>query len=213
MRFDDVIARLGQPFPAALPDPPHELTPVLTATGARRPGFEDPASTREAAVLVLIVPDHDHRAVIVLTERADRGGHHSGEVSLPGGSVEPGDGGPEPAALREATEEIGFDPARGQVHVLGRLETFTIPVSGFRVTPIVAASRHRPPWAPAPAEVVRVIEAPLEAFLPGSPIVTVHDDIRGVPIRYGAYPIDDLLVWGATARILGQLGALVASRA
>lgn len=209
MQFDDVVARLAAPFPAQLPAPPHALTPVLTTTGRRPASFAEPGEVRHAAVLVLLVRGPDDEALVVLTERADRGGHHSGEVSLPGGSVEPTDPDIEAAALREAAEEIGLDATRGHVRVLGRLEPFTIPVSAFRVTPVVAIARHRPPWHPAPAEVARVVEAPLSAFLPGAPIVEVHEEVRGWPLRYGAYPIEDLLVWGATARILGQLGALL----
>jgi 8-oxo-dGTP pyrophosphatase MutT (NUDIX family) len=211
MQFEELVSRLAEPFPADLPAPPPELIPVLTSSGRRRPPpFADPGALRHAAVLVLLVRGSDGRPLVVLTERADRGGHHSGEVSLPGGSVEPTDADEEAAALREAAEEIGLDAHRGGVHVVGRLEPFTIPVSAFRVTPIVAIARHHPPWTPAPAEVARVVEAPLEAFMPGAPIVVVHEEIRGWPLRYGAYPVDDLLVWGATARILGQLGALLA---
>jgi 8-oxo-dGTP pyrophosphatase MutT (NUDIX family) len=210
MHFEEVLARLSAPFPAELPAPPATLTPVLTSTGGgRRPSAAEAGEVRHAAVLVLLMPGHDDEAMVVLTERADRGGHHSGEVSLPGGSVEPSDPDVEAAALREAAEEIGLDAARGHVRVLGRLEPFTIPVSAFRVTPVVAICRHRPPWHPAPAEVARVVEAPVAAFLPGAPIVEVHDEVHGWPLRYGAYPVEDLLVWGATARILGQLGALL----
>jgi hypothetical protein len=66
----------------------------------------------------------------------------------------------------------------------------------------------------SPDEVARILEPPLAAFLPGAPIRMVERTIRDWPLRYGAYPLraDDgaeLLVWGATARILGQLGALV----
>lgn len=210
MHFDEVVARLSAPFPARLPAPPHALTPVLTTTGRRPEPLQDGAEVRHAAVLVLLVRGSHDETLVVLTERADRGGHHSGEVSLPGGSVEPMDADVEAAALREAAEEIGLDATKGHVHIVGRLESFTIPVSSFRVTPVVAICKHRPPWNPAPDEVARVVEAPLSAFLPGAPIVEIHDEVRGWPLRYGAYPVDDLLVWGATARILGQLGALLA---
>jgi 8-oxo-dGTP pyrophosphatase MutT (NUDIX family) len=212
MRYEAALAQLGRPFPDRLPEPPHELMPVLSTTGQRRPAFEPATAIRPAAVLVLLVPGPDGDALVVLTERVDRGGHHSGEVSLPGGSVEPGDGDPIATALREASEEIGLDPSTTSLRILGQLDPFTIPVSGFQVTPVVAAAERRPTWILAPDEVARIVEAPLAAFLPGAPIVQVHEEVRGMPLRYGAYPIDDLLVWGATARILGQLGALIGGR-
>ena len=62
---------------------------------------------------------------------------------------------------------------------------------------------------PAPAEVSRIIEAPLSAFLPGAEIRRVEAQVGERMLRYGAYPIEELLVWGATARVLGQLGAIL----
>jgi 8-oxo-dGTP pyrophosphatase MutT (NUDIX family) len=213
VRFDEAASLLSGPLPARLPPPPHALVPVLTTTGRRRDdALAPPGPPREAAVLVLVVPGPAGEALVVLTERVDRGGHHSGEVSLPGGSAEPGDVDPAATALREAHEEIGLDASTAGVRIVGRLEPFTIPVSGYHVTPIVALAARHPEWIPAPDEVARVVEAPLDAFLPGAPIVVVHEEVRGWPLRYGAYPVDDLLVWGATARILGQLGAFIGSQ-
>ena len=210
MDFGEAVRRLSRPFPERWPPPPHELTPVMTPTGGRQPPRAAVVGPpRSAAVLVLVVPGPDGDARVVLTERARLGGHHSGEVSLPGGAVEPQDADDVAAALREANEEIGLDVRAAGVRVLGRLEPFTIPVSGFRVSPVVAVARHRWHWRAQPEEVRRVVEAPLTTFLPEAPIVLVHDEIQGMPLRYGAYPVEDLVVWGATARILAQLGAIV----
>ena len=211
MDYAEAVNRLSRPFPERWPTTPAALMPVLTSTGGRRPDLPEPGTTpRSAAVLVLEVPGPEGDARVVLTERAHLGGHHSGEVSLPGGAVEADDTDDVAAALREATEEIGLDARAAEVRVVGRLEPFTIPVSGFTVSPVVAIARHRWHWHAQPDEVRRVVEAPLAAFLPDAPIVLVHDEIRGMPLRYGAYPVEDLVVWGATARILAQLGAIVA---
>jgi 8-oxo-dGTP pyrophosphatase MutT (NUDIX family) len=212
MRYLDAVERLASPLPAQLPQPPAILLPIRTDTGDLRPAAQlDPATVRRAAVLALIVPGDEGEARIVLTERVDRGGHHSGEVSFPGGSLEPEDGGDVvAAALREAGEEVGLDADASGVHVVGTLEAFWIPVSDFHVTPVLAIASRRPAYRAQPSEVARVIEAPLAAFTPGAPIEVVERDVRGWHLRYGAYPVEDLLVWGATARVLGQLGALVA---
>jgi 8-oxo-dGTP pyrophosphatase MutT (NUDIX family) len=184
--------------------------PVRTDGGLRRPTTRLGGTTpRAAAVLVLVIPGDDGEARVVLTERVDRGGHHSGEVSFPGGKAEPIDDDAAGTALREAAEEVGLDAASAGVRVIGQLEPFWIPVSDFRVTPILAVAGRRPVLAASPDEVARIVEAPVDAFVAGAPIEIVERTVRDWPLRYGGYRIDGLHVWGATARILGQLGAIL----
>jgi len=178
----------------------------------RAPTLGQPGSARPAAVLVLVTPGADESAEVVLIERVDRGGHHSGEISFPGGKAEPGES-PEQTALREAREEVGLDPGAAGVEILGHLESFWIPVSDYRVDPILAIAARRPSLEASPDEVASIIRAPLEAFVAGAPIEVVDREIRGWHLRYGAYPVAGHLVWGATARVLGQLGALLAGHA
>ena len=212
MRFSDAVARLSA-LPRVLPAPPESLTPIRIAGQPWKAAAEGAAGARPAGVLVLIAPDASGEARIVLIERTSYDGHHSGEVSFPGGAAETGDADLAATALREATEEIGLDAASVGLRVIGELEPFWIPVSNFRVTPIVALAERLQPWRPDPREVARVIEAPLAAFLPDAPITTIERDVREWRIRYGAYALDELAegpaVWGATARILGQLGAVL----
>lgn len=213
MRYDVAVERLGG-LPSVLPAEPPELMPILT-DGRVRPTFHrDPDTDRPAGVLVLVVPGDDGTARVVLTERPTYDGLHSGEVSLPGGKVEPHDTDIVATALREAEEEVGLDPTAAGVRIVGLLDEVWIPVSRFALMPVVAIAARRPTLVASPDEVARIVEPPLSAFLPGAPIRIVERTIRDWPLRYGAYPIataegDELLVWGATARILGQLGAIL----
>jgi 8-oxo-dGTP pyrophosphatase MutT (NUDIX family) len=219
MRFAEAAVRLerlpdrlaGTLGAGRLPPGPAVLMPVFTDGRVRADVRLDAvAGDRPAAVLVLVVPSSSGSAAVILTERATYDGIHSGEVSFPGGKVERDDTDIEGTALREATEEIGLDPAAARVELLGRLDTLRIPVSRFSLTPIVALARRRPVLRPSESEVARIIEAPLAAFLPGAPIEIVERLVRDWPLRYGGYRMDGLHVWGATARILGQLGAVIA---
>ena len=94
---------------------------------------------------------------------------------------------------------------------MGTIEPFWIPVSNFSVTAVVAVAAHRPTLLASPDEVAMIVEAPLAAFVPPAPIEVVERDVREWRIRYGGYRIGELHVWGATARILGQLGAFLAT--
>ena len=138
-------------------------------------------------------------------------GHHSGEVSFPGGAAEPEDADIAATALREAAEEVALDVSGAGVQVVAHLERFWIPVSDFEVHPVVAIAAHRPELVASPAEVARIVEPRLDRFVPDAPMVIVERTIRDWPLRFGAYDIDGLIVWGATARILSQLGAAVSA--
>jgi len=214
MRYSEAVARLAT-LPAVLPAPPDALVPMRLDGAPWKLPAEGAASARPAAVLVLIAPDAAGEARVILIERTSYDGHHSGEIAFPGGAAEPGDPDLAGTAVREASEEIGLDPAAVGLRIVGELEPFWIPVSNFRVTPIVAFADHLPPWRPDAREVARIIAAPVAAFLPDAPITTIERDVREWRIRYGAYALAEITdgpaVWGATARILGQLGAILAA--
>jgi 8-oxo-dGTP pyrophosphatase MutT (NUDIX family) len=206
MRYDEA-RRLLRDLPERLPALPPELVPVAlgTANGTapRFPSFPD--ERRAAAVLILIHPDHAGEACLVLTERSPGEHRHAGQISLPGGQVDDNES-IEDAALREAYEEVGLDAAAEDVYVHGVLPEVDVRVSGFLVHPVIAFADHAPRLMPDGYEVASIIRAPLEAFLPGSPIEVVTAERDGFSLRYGGFRIGEYHVWGATAGILGRLG-------
>ena len=211
MRFADLADRLAV-LPATFPAPAEALMPTFTGPAGSRPPSapRDLSVVRPAAVLVLLFPDELGDARVVLTERTNRDGHHSGEVSFPGGRAEVTDADLVATALREAWEEVALDAVAAGVRVIGQLERFWIPVSNFEVTPILALAERPPDLVASPDEVARIVLPRVADFLPDAPFEVVERTIRGWPLSYGAYQVDGLSVWGATARILSQLGAVVA---
>jgi 8-oxo-dGTP pyrophosphatase MutT (NUDIX family) len=166
---------------------------------------------RTAATLLAIYPDADGRLVVPLTVRHDGLRSHAGEVSLPGGAVDAADGSREAAALREAWEEIGLEPAA--VSVLGELDDVWIPVSNFELRPIVGAVAARPVLVPHDAEVAAIVELPLAALFDPDVVGIEEFASRGFRLRAGAYRYGGVRVWGATALTLGMLGHVLETAA
>jgi 8-oxo-dGTP pyrophosphatase MutT (NUDIX family) len=203
MTFEEAIGRLqsalGQPLPG-------EKAHAVMAPRPRRerPKDFEPARIRHAAGLLLLFPDVDAR--VVLTLRSDTLERHGGQVSLPGGVAEPEETF-EQAALREAHEEVGLAP--DQVRVLGRLTPLDIPVSGFRLHPIVGTIDRRPALQPAHGEVARILDVPLAELFArstrGSFILRRDDHDVVVP----AFRIAGVEIWGATAMVLAEFLSLL----
>jgi 8-oxo-dGTP pyrophosphatase MutT (NUDIX family) len=210
----DGLRELLVPLPGELPRPPRALAPtLLPGPRGEAPRFAGSGrATRDGACLVLLYPGPDGDAHVLLTERPTGDLRHAGEISFPGGAVDPDDVDATAAALREAREEVGLDARAAGVEILGLLEPVEIPVSGFRLIPVLAVAVRRPEVVPDPREVAAILEVPLAHFLAAAPIEIVETEVAGRRIRYGAYPVGGHLVWGATARALGQLGALLSLR-
>jgi 8-oxo-dGTP pyrophosphatase MutT (NUDIX family) len=164
----------------------------------------DLARVRPAAGLLLIFPI-DRLAHIVLTVRADAL-RHGGQVSLPGGVIEPGETFAQ-AALREAHEEVGLAP--DDVRVLGSLTPLDIPVSGFRLHPVVAARQTRPSLAAADGEVAKILEVPVGLLLDPANLVSTERHRMGVTMQVPAFHVSGVEIWGATAMVIAEFLALL----
>ena len=160
---------------------------------------------RPAATLVLLYPDARGDATLVLTVRTDALRDHAGQVSLPGGSLEPGET-PEAAARREAFEEVGVAPEA--IDVLGRLTPLYIPPSKFSVWPVVASTDERPPFVAQEAEVAAVVEVAVRDVVDPA---RRRSAMRDAPLGRFDVPYFDLAgleVWGATAMMLAEFAAV-----
>ncbi|MDZ4096316.1 MAG: CoA pyrophosphatase [Paracoccaceae bacterium] len=156
---------------------------------------------RPAAVLVAIL-DRPEGAQVILTKRSSRLQHHPGQIAFPGGKIDAADDSPEAAALREAQEEIGLDPAL--VQVFGRLPAHET-VTGFTVVPVLGHIRHDFCARPEAGEVDEVFSVPLTHLVDLTRYRVERRLWRGEWRRYYAVPYGPYYIWGATARILRGL--------
>lgn len=180
------------PFDAALDDPW-----AVWVQGRTRAPLDLP-EYRRAAVLVALTRERDPR--VLLTVRSADLPTHRGQISFPGGSLEPRET-PVQAALREAEEEVGLDPR--SVTVLGELDDVFTPI-GFHVTPVLARVPAEPRLT-LTAEVAQIITptlGELRALTPRREARTLPDG-REVPVYH--YPWRGHDIWGMTARVLHDL--------
>ena len=174
--------------------------------------FSSPADPRgvPAAVLLALSPvDGKDDLDLVLVRRPDSMRTHAGQVGLPGGAVDPGDPDGIAAALREADEEVGLEPA--SVRVLGSLDRSYIPVSNFDVLPVVGLWDGRAPLRPNPAEVAGILRPTLRQLADPAnhgtmPLEELVGDAglrgRAPDLASPVFWVDGVIVWGFTAGLL-----------
>lgn len=167
-----------------------------------------PPNHRTAGVLVLLYQKNDqwHTA---LMQRPESPYAHSKQISFPGGMHEPTDPDHQTTALREAYEEFGIPPQ--QVDVLGKLTNLYIPVSNFLVHPYIGYLADVPAFVRDPAEVVEILETPLEWILqPDRRKITAIPITDKTTLREVPYfDLHDRIVWGATAMMLSELAEIL----
>lgn len=156
----------------------------------------------EAAVLLALYGWPEEPGLIFTERRADLR-RHAGEISFPGGRQDPGDTDLAVTALREAQEEIALDP--GAVELAGALPPTSTFVTGYRIQPFVGrvGDPRELGLEPNPSEVETVLTFSLDVLREGYEMRRLIR--RGVPIHTPTYEVEGQLIWGATARILGDL--------
>jgi 8-oxo-dGTP pyrophosphatase MutT (NUDIX family) len=155
----------------------------------------------DAAVLVPLYLDGDGALHAVFTKRREDMRKHPGEISFPGGRQDPSDHDLPATALREACEEIGLDP--DGVEVVGALMPTPTIVTNYAIYPFVGLIDAGRRWTLSPSEVSEVLELKVAAVRDGYDRRRLVR--RGLPIRTDVYQVGDHMIWGATARIVGDL--------
>ncbi len=171
------------------------------------PGMASGRPLVSAAVLVPVIP-FGPLPRILFTKRAAGLADHAGEISFPGGHIEPGDADAVAAALRESGEELGLKP--GQIEILGALDPYDTR-TGFRVAPVVGLLAPPLVLRPDPREVAEVLEVPLAHLLDPANHCCREFEAGGRPRRFYAFPYRNHVIWGATAGMLMNLYELMSA--
>ena len=196
---EPLFAALRRALPA---EPPAASAAVRLGDHALNPDFLMAGDAYTDAAVLIPVVAREPSATVILTQRTKHLSAHAGQIAFPGGKIDAGDAGPAAAALREAREEIGLDPAR--VTIIGYLEPY-LSRTGFRIQPVVGRVETVYQLVLNPDEVAEAFEVPLDFLM------TPANHIRAVRLFNGheryfyEMPYGERYIWGVTAGIIREL--------
>ena len=203
--IDELRRRLADELPGEAAQ--YRMAPA--ARPSMREALSAAGQQRQSAVLLYLFPERGEWRT-VLMKRPDYDGAHGGQVSIPGGQLEPGEDHTR-AALREFEEETGVSVGTDQL--LGSLSELFIPTSNFLVRPFVACASGRPCFRPDPQEVEEIIELTIPTLM--SEVTVRRGRVRlstGLRVETPYFDVGGHWVWGATAMILSELKEVLGGR-
>ncbi len=186
-----------------------EAHKIMMGTEVRADIFKKVRHTtpvKEAAVMALLYPDKANLTRLVMILRKTYNGHHSGQISFPGGKREAFDADLWHTALRETNEEIGILPEK--IQYIRHLTPVFIPISNFRVQPFLAFAKSPLQFEKDPYEVEEILELPIKSLLT-EPLVSIKHSYFGQTYQLKAFQVGQIKIWGASAMILSEITALL----
>lgn len=203
MEFHNAITILKNGLQKPLPGVDAHLAMSPSPIDMRRFRPERPKNHRKGAVLLMLYPDEQGQAFFPLIKRPEYDGVHSGQIALPGGKMEPSDPDLIFTALREASEEVGVNP--DEVEILGQMTDLFITPSNFLVTPVIGLAYSKPDFIPEVKEVDRIILTTISHLsrpeFKKRKFLELGENFR---LDTPYFEIEQEVVWGATAMILGE---------
>ena len=209
MNFDRFLHLISQTGDKELPG--HKAHRMIMPLEVRKQIFKDvghQAPARNAAVLALIYPDDSQQAKMVFILRKTYEGHHSGQISFPGGKQETFDPDLQATALRETKEEIGIPEE--QISIIKTLSPVFIPISNFKVQPFLAVCTEKLDFKRDPVEVEKILTLDFESIL-YNPLIEIKHTYFDKTYPLKAFEVNQVKIWGATAMILSEIIALLNS--
>lgn len=208
MELAQVITKLAAQFQSPLFQLPGISSQKTMAPNGRMEYAQQYAGEyQESAVMILLYPDKNNEAHTVFFERKTSNSVHSGQISLPGGRYEESDKNLMQTAIRETKEEIGVEVEAAKI--IGRMTVLEVPVSGFKITPVIAYTEKVPTFIAEQAEVERIIPISIDDLLASNIQHASFPTIHNMKVKAPYYAIGNDQLWGATSMIIAEFKELM----